>query len=380
MRLTRTIKALAAEYIADSKRRGKAPRTIQGRKSQANAHVLPAIGHVPVAKWRVEHSQQVIDRASKTVHSARGREDVRGVLAAMRKLAWHLEWLDRRFDPLDGLEIGRSTVFQGTTTQYVDPRLSPETRQVRAMADAADRLCGNEGTDPLLTRLPLFGTKIRVAGFGGLRLGEQNGLRAIDVFFEHGYVQVNGSWTTPRNTPGFRGPVKNHVIHEVPLPRSLIHDELLPRVKELLGLPATAPMQHVVNTQEEERQRRAKLALRTGDRSVTWWNYPVPPEDEHWLFVDTVTGLPVKPEMHNDRWHRIRRWVDENDPDNAWPRTIVYRNLRHHAATKWFHEELGEPWEVVAQYLGDKLTTVLNHYVRAGEDALRDSVNKLARR
>ena len=61
------------------------------------------------------------------------------------------------------------------------------------------------------------------------------------------------------------------------------------------------------------------------------------------------------------------------------PRTSR-RNLRHHAATKWFHEELGEPWEVVAQYLGDKLTTVLNHYVRAGEDALRDSVNKLADR
>ena len=32
---------------------------------------------------------------------------------------------------------------------------------------------------------------------------------------------------------------------------------------------------------------------------------------------------------------------------------------------------------VLAQYLGDKLTTVLNHYVRAGEDALRDSVRKL---
>ena len=106
----------------------------------------------------------------------------------------------------------------------------------------------------------------------------------------------------------------------------------------------------------------------------------MPAEDEQWLFVDTVTGLPVKPELHNERWHRIRRWVDENDPDNAWPRTIVYRNLRHHAATKWFHEELGESWEVVAQYLGDKLTTVLNHYVRAGEDALRDSVDKLATR
>jgi hypothetical protein len=228
-----------------------------------------------------------------------------------------------------------------------------------------------------MTRLPLFGTKIRVAGFGGLRLGEQNGLRAIDVGVEHGYVHVNGSWITPRKAPGFRGPVKNHVLHEVPLPRSLMRDELLPRVKELLGRPAKARHLQVVSAQGAERRRRASVAGRDKEY-LAWWNYPVPPEDELWLFVDTVTGLPVKPEMHNERWHRVRRWVEANDPDNAWPKTIVYRNLRHHAATKWFHDELGEPWEVVAQYLGDKLTTVLNHYVRAGEDALRDSVSKLA--
>ena len=378
VRATRTIEALGAKYIEDSQQRRKAPRTIQGRESRLNAHIVPAIGNVPVAKWRVEHSRKVMERASKTIHSARGREDLRGAMAAMRKLAWRLGWLDRSIDPLDGLEIGRSTVLQGATTQYVDPRLRPETRQVKAMADAADVLCGPDGTDPLLTRLPLFGTKIRVAGYGGLRLGEQNGLRAIDVFFDRGYVQVNGSWITPRHSDGFRGPVKNHVIHEVPLPRSLMQDELLPRVKDLLGLPANATLQHVINAQEVDRQRRAKLAAHDGDRAFAWWSYPVPAENEQWLFVDTVTGLPVKPELHNERWHRIRRWVDENDPDNAWPRTIVYRNLRHHAATRWFHDELGESWEVVAQYLGDKLTTVLNHYVRAGEDALRDSVDKLA--
>jgi len=379
VRATRTIEALGAEYIEDSKQRGKAPRTIQGRESRVNAHIIPAIGKVPVAKWRVEHSRKVMEHASKTIHSARGREDMRGALAAMRKLAWRMGWLDRSVDPLDGLEIGRSTVLHGATTHYVDPRLRPETRQVKAMAHAADALCGPDGTDPLLTRLPMFGTKIRVGAFGGLRLGEQNGLRAIDVFFERGYVQVNGSWITPRHSPGFRGPVKNHVIHEVPLPRSLMHDELLPRARQLLGLPVKASMQQVLNAQEEERQRRAILATREGDKNLAWWNYPVPPEDEQWVFIDTVTGLPVKPELHNERWHRIRRWVDKNDPDNAWPRTIVYRNLRHHAATKWFHEELGESWEVVAQYLGDTLTTVLNHYVRAGEDALRDSVDKLAR-
>jgi hypothetical protein len=379
VRASRTIRMLGEEYLKDSIERGKQPRTMEQRISRLNAHILPAIGDVPVSRWRVEHSRKVMEKGSKTLFSQRGREDLRGQLSAMRKLAWRLGWLDRSIDPLDGLEIGRANVLHGATAQYVDPRLRPETRQVKAMAAAADRLCGPEGTDPLMTRLPLFGTKIRLAGFGGLRLGEQNALRAIDVFFDHGYVHVNGSWITPRGAAGLRGPVKNHSLHEVPLPKSLMHDELLPRVKELLDLPAKASLQQVINAQEVERQRRASLAASSKDRNLAWWNYPIPPEDELWLFVDTVFGLPVKPEMHNERWHRVRRWVDENDPDNAWPRTIVYRNLRHHAATKWFHEELGEPWEVVAQYLGDKLTTVLNHYVRAGEDALRDSVGKLAK-
>lgn len=378
VRASRTIRMLGEEYLKDSIERGKQPRTMEQRQSRLNAHILPTIGHVPVTKWRVEHSRKVMEKGSQTIFSTRGREDLRGQLAAMRKLAWRLGWLDRSIDPLDGLEIGRTNVLHGATAQYVDPRLRPETRQVKALAAAADKLCGPDGTDPLMTRLPLFGTKIRVAGFGGLRLGEQNALRAIDVYFEHGYVFVNGSWITPRGQAGFRGPVKNHTLHEVPLPKSLMHDELLPRVKRLFNLAPKTSHQQVVNAQEAERQRRAALAAREKDKNVAWWNYPVPPEEELWIFVDSATGLPVKPEMHNERWHRVRAWVEENDPDNAWPRTIVYRNLRHHAATKWFHEELGESWEVVAQYLGDKLTTVLNHYVRAGEDALRDSVGKLA--
>ncbi|MEP6814344.1 MAG: hypothetical protein ABI873_02195 [Marmoricola sp.] len=378
VRASRTIRMLGEEYLKDSVERGKQPRTMEQRESRLNAHILPTISDLPVTKWRVEHSRRVMEKGAKTIFSNRGRERLRGQLAAMRKLAWRLGWLDRSVDPLDGLEIGRANILPGATAQYVDPRLRPETRQVRAMAAAADQLCGPEGTDPLMTRLPLFGTKIRVAGFGGLRLGEQNALRAIDVFFDRGYVHVNGSWITPRRQAGFRGPVKNHTLHEVPLPKSLMRDELLPRVKELLGLSAKASLQQVLNAQEAERQRRTVLAARQPDKNLTWWNYPEPAEDELWLFIDTATGLPVKPEMHNERWHRVRAWVAENDPDNAWPRTIVYRNLRHHAATKWFHEQLGEPWEVVAQYLGDKLTTVLHHYVRAGEDALRDSVTKLS--
>lgn len=132
-----TIRMLSEDYLRDSREQGKQPRTMEQRESRLSAHILPTIGDIPVAKWRLEHSRKVMEKGAKTVFSQRGREDLRGQLSAMRKLAWRLGWLDRSIDPLDGLEIGKANVLHGATVQYVDPRLRPETRQVKAMADAA---------------------------------------------------------------------------------------------------------------------------------------------------------------------------------------------------------------------------------------------------
>jgi hypothetical protein len=43
-----------------------------------------------------------------------------------------------------------------------------------------------------------------------------------------------------------------------------MHDELLSRVKELLGLPAKATLQQVVNAQAAERQRSDREARLVG--------------------------------------------------------------------------------------------------------------------
>jgi hypothetical protein len=59
-----------------------------GPESRPNAHILPTIGDVPVTKWRVEHSGKVTQKGSKTLHAQRGRDNLRGQLSAMRKLAW----------------------------------------------------------------------------------------------------------------------------------------------------------------------------------------------------------------------------------------------------------------------------------------------------
>jgi hypothetical protein len=53
VRASRTIRMLGEEYLRDSIERGKQPRTMEGRESRLNAHILPTIGDVPVTKWRV---------------------------------------------------------------------------------------------------------------------------------------------------------------------------------------------------------------------------------------------------------------------------------------------------------------------------------------
>lgn len=125
VRASRPIRMLGEEYLRESIARGKQPRTMEGRESRLNAHILPTIGDVPVTKWRVEHNRKVMEKGSKTLFSQRGREDLRGQLAAMRKLAWRLGWLDRSIDPLDGLEIAKANVLHGATAQYVDRACDP---------------------------------------------------------------------------------------------------------------------------------------------------------------------------------------------------------------------------------------------------------------
>jgi hypothetical protein len=152
-----------------------------------------------------------------------------------------LGWLDRSIDPLDGLEIGRANVLHGATAEYVDPRLRPETRQVKAMAAGRRRQAVRaRGNPPAHDSATAVRHEAPRGGLGGQRLGEQNALRAIHVFFDHGYTSMSTAPGSPGAAmQGFRGPVKNHTVHEVPLLRSPRHDELLPRVRELLGLPAS---------------------------------------------------------------------------------------------------------------------------------------------
>ena len=366
----RTMKALGEAALADARQQRLAVRTVEQRESHMRAHITPVVETLRVDQWRIEHSRKILDAAARTC-GARRLEDIRTTMSTMRKLAWREGWLPRSVDPLDGLKIDKQQSHHSPGSSYVDRSLRPETRMVEGMARAADHLV--EISYQEFARFPFLGTRYRVAGYGGLRLGEQLGLRAVDVYLDEGNLSVNGSWTQPRtiDAPAFRGPVKNKLVHMVPLPSSLL-EELLEPCRVALRLPVSATRQQIVNAIAAERHRRARLASNPG----RWWEVDVAPKEECWLWADTTTGLPSRSELHNHYWHKVRRWAEKNDADNAWPSFIPYRNMRHHAAT-WWHEELGLEWTDVALFLGDKLTTVLNHYVLPGADALTCAAAKL---
>jgi hypothetical protein len=365
----RTMKALGEAAIIEAREQRLAARTVEQRESHLRAHIVPTIGKVRVDQWGVDHSRKVLDAASKT-RTPRSLEDIRTTLSTMRKLAWREGWLPRSVNPLEGLKIARKQDYGASA--YIDTSMRPETRMVDAMACAADHLVAAGHQE--FGRFPFLGARYRVAGYGGLRLGEQLGLRAIDVYLDEGNVSVNGSWTQPRaaDSPAFRGPVKNKLVHRAPIPASLM-DELVEPCRRALGLPGGSSRQQVVNSIVAERRQRALLAP-TPDR---WWEVQIAPEEECWLWVDTISGLPPRSELHNHYWHKVRRWVDHNDADDAWPKFIPYRNMRHHAAM-WWHDELELDWADVALFLGDKLTTVLGHYVLPGADALSSAAKKLS--
>lgn len=139
MRASPTIGMLGEEYLKDSIERGKQPRTMEQRESRLKAHIPLTIGDVAGRSrelstaarcWRRGRRRSSPLAVARTCVPARCEAQAR----------WRSGWLDRSIDPLDGFEIGRANVLHGATGQYVDPRLRPETRQVKAMAPAADEL------------------------------------------------------------------------------------------------------------------------------------------------------------------------------------------------------------------------------------------------
>lgn len=378
-RRSSTFTDLADAYLAHSKLTVE-ERTAEGRECIVRVHLLPVLGQLTVVQWTPEKSREVIAR-SQVVRKVGNRrlEAIDGAMVAIRNLAWETSTMRMAQDPLRGVKLPKVDELHGAGKGYVLPALRPERHHVDAMATMGDTL-GPEW------RMPLMGVKVRVGGYGGLRIGEQHALRPWDLEFKGaeilpdgslkvwGHVEINGAWVQPRAKDAPARPRSGEEPEDPPgaTPASVM-TALFHRCRELLGLPENASLSSVNAAIRKERKRRGR---EVGD-PARWWAAQVPPEDEKWIFVDESTGLPPRSELHNRIWHKALRALAQAAPELEWPDAVPYRNLRHFAAAGWWHVDLGRDWSEIALFLGDDLKTVLAQYIRAGADALDDTTELL---
>lgn len=319
----RTMQALASRYFGWLQSEGRADSYLQKVENILRrwvlAHELPdgsVFAALPVSDWSPEHTSAIIARAREAQLSDQRVEDIGVALSGLRRTAHRKykgqRWLALDDNPMEGVRYGRAGKVAGQHRNFVPPSARPSEAQVAAAIDAARQR--GEAID--CSWLPLM---VQIASRCGLRLGELLALRRRDVDLKAHQISVNGAWCQPRaSRPPYRKTTKTGESRLVPYPGSLAQ-ALADRVAEL-------------------------------------------DDPDDWLLPRPGTGQPWTREAWNDEWHRIRRL------SRTWPKSIPFRNARHHTAT-WWHG-LGFPWVDVASWLGHDVQTCLDHYVRPADDAL----------
>ena len=351
----RDMTALGRLYLDHLRALGRSDGYIANRSCIINRWIVPTIGSVLVTDWSTEHSLAVFNAAIGNVGPSRVN-DIRSTLSGMRAAAHRKRpggrWLDPAEDPLEDTSFGTGAPkTTGQDRRYVPVHLRPSEEAVKA----AIRAAGNVRTFVWMPRI------IQVASFEAARLGEQLGLRAIDVDFDFRNLDINGSWAVARKAEDqaaprrrYRKETKNRTRRSTPFAESRRAD-LLVDCRRALGLPEDTSEADVVAAIQSERARRA-LLTRSGD----WRDYEEDPAKEPWLFPDE-SGVPPTKERFNAEWRKVRDAA-------GWAVRIPYKNLRHHAIQRW-HRLLGLDYEDIAPWSGHDYRTLEAYYRIPSQDA-----------
>ena len=337
----RTIHDLGERYLLWLEKNGREDSYLRNVRSILNAWINPLMGHAQVLEWDAELTLEVAhaaatgyERADGSWHSGVGgaqQETIRTVLAGMRDLARMRSkggrWLPRSVDPLEGVSFKRgSSGVQGEHARYVPPSARPTRSQVETAIEAARRRDSSLGS--------LLALMVTIAAYFGLRVGEQLGLRAIDVDLRERHILITGAITRgggTRTNPGspFRKCVKNRKIRTVAFWRSL-EEPLRQACCRALGLdPATHDSVAVARVIDAERARRqaladtGKAADYRGHRAASWWQIVMPFTEECWLFPQPGFAKPWTHEALSKEWRGIRDAAadlaaDDSASDHGW--------------------------------------------------------------
>lgn len=195
---SRTFEEFSAVYLAEHCRVEKAPSQWRADERDLEAHLIPALGRIPLSELRPEHLLALRTRlATEDVGRYRRRlspKTVNNVLTLARRIgAVAVERGLLRLNPFAKVKPLK------LPTQTFDYWLPEELERFCRFCKQLD---------------PAFAELVEVAGKTGLRFGELRGLRCGDLDHEAGRIRVERSWCSKTRT---FVPPKNKTAATVPM-------------------------------------------------------------------------------------------------------------------------------------------------------------------
>ncbi|MFM9605591.1 tyrosine-type recombinase/integrase [Streptomyces turgidiscabies] len=211
----KTVQEVLEAYITAGEAKLK-PRTVEGKRSMAKNHILPAFGSRRITSLNVGDIEKWLSALSKEVAVGTVR-NVFNVLSGACKYAIRRDWLVN--NPCTGAELPQDN------SEIVDERCFLSADQVEALASRFDEVA------------PVYGLVIRFAAWTGLRAGELAALRVGDLDLDAGVVLVRR--TVRRKKGGgwlYSSPKSKRSVRDVPLEPGL--------AAELRAYMAAHPWEH----------------------------------------------------------------------------------------------------------------------------------------
>lgn len=196
----RTVREVVEACIAASEPRLK-HKTIDGARSIAKNHIVPAFGQRRIGSLRAVDIERWVGKLSKKLSPGSVR-NIYNVLNKSLKYALRHDWIAN--NPCTGVELPKDN------SEVQDDRCFLTPQQVQILAAA------------LSEKEQWFGLLVRMAAYTGLRAGELAALRIRDINQLHRVVEVRRT-VARRAGKGWitTAPKSKRSVRDVPLTRSL---------------------------------------------------------------------------------------------------------------------------------------------------------------
>lgn len=337
----KTVADLFEELDARWDRESRSDTYRESRAGIFRTWIEPVVGHLSVTEWGAD--EEVCDKILDAARAAGRRpatiQNVGALLRVLVSTAHKKKWLPRSMNPMADVSYVAPKEAEDESQDYVPPSERPTTAMVEALATVLAAVGAVSGRAWL-------GLMARVAGYGGLRLGELTSLRPMDVDEDRHGVRVDWAWSYSKRKGAQRKRPKNGRRRFVLLPGSVMRPlvEHARRVAEEHGDGALLfPSRHGHDLPLLERELRP--LFKSAARKAGWACRPDKKEEGKHL----QRGAPL----------------------------IPWRNLRHHAAT-WMHEVAEYEWVDVSRALGHASVAFTQaKYVRPSAEAERRNCAKV---